>query len=125
MVTMFQPWTAKLVRERKKFQTIRPIGQREIKVGEKISLREWSGLPYRSKQISIYDGVITDVIFLVIFPFGIGKGEELEHFNSIYKTSDDFAVADGFIDFLDMSIWFDEQYGLPFHGRLIRWREEV
>jgi hypothetical protein len=124
MVTMFQHWTAKLVRERKKFQTIRPIGKRVPQVGEKISLREWSGLPYKSKQVLIYDGVIEDVFYVDIFPGGPGvKWKDVFRFYVLYKTYNDFAVADGYINYAHMANWFATQYGLPFTGRLIVWKE--
>lgn len=35
----------------------------------------------------------------------------------------DFAQADGFDDYMDMSDWFADTHGLPFEGKLIRWSE--
>jgi len=33
----------------------------------------------------------------------------------------DFAKADGFDEFMDMSEWFSDTHGLPFEGVLIKW----
>jgi hypothetical protein len=49
-VLMFQPRFAPLVEAGTKTQTIRPVRRRPIVVGDELSLRAWTGLPYRSPQ---------------------------------------------------------------------------
>lgn len=48
-VIMFQPWLARKVEDGSKLTTIRGNRKRPIKVGDTLSLREWTGKPYRSK----------------------------------------------------------------------------
>jgi hypothetical protein len=127
MVIMFQPWAAKLVREHKKFQTVRPLGKRAVKSGDRVSLREWAGLPYRSPQVRIYDSVIKVVIPIKLSPGLIecdGKAL-LDLFDDIYDGYNDFAQRDGFGDFNEMTCWFAQNYGIPFIGRLITWEMPV
>jgi hypothetical protein len=37
------------------------------------------------------------------------------------QTDNEFAQADGFESFMDMSRWFEQTHGLPFDGVLIKW----
>ena len=37
------------------------------------------------------------------------------------QTDNEFAEADGFGSFMEMSKWFEETHGLPFDGVVIRW----
>jgi len=52
----------------------------------------WSELPYRSPQVELGRGIITD------------------------------AEADGFTGLKEFVDWFDQTHGLPFTGVLIKWR---
>ncbi|MGR9108748.1 MAG: hypothetical protein ACU843_17665 [Gammaproteobacteria bacterium] len=71
-----------------------------------MSLRAWTGKPYRSKQRELRKAQCIEVRPLVIDQ----------------DFSDDrMARADGFIDAADMKEWFEETHGLPFTGTLIRW----
>lgn len=38
-------------------------------------------------------------------------------------TDNEFAEADGFESFMDLSAWFDETHGLPFEGTVIYWEQ--
>lgn len=38
-------------------------------------------------------------------------------------TDNEFAQADGFTSFMDLSDWFRQVHGLPFEGVVIRWDE--
>lgn len=49
-VRMFKPHFALLVESGAKAQTVRPTPKRMPKPGDRISLRCWSGAPYRSKH---------------------------------------------------------------------------
>jgi hypothetical protein len=37
------------------------------------------------------------------------------------QTDNEFAEADGFEGFMDMSAWFEKTHGLPFEGVVIHW----
>lgn len=114
-VRMFKPQFADAVRQGTKRQTVRPIPVRLPKAGDRISLRMWSGKPYRSKQtllretmvISVSDCCITGVSVTV-------RGRE--------QDPEIFARADGFDSFATMRQWFLETHGLPFQGILIEWQ---
>ena len=121
-VIMFKDQFAELVRTGKKLQTIRPVPKRIIKVGDKLSLRRWTGLPYRSKQEVLADAVNTDVLKCEV---GISKlmidGTILRAPGLLNK----FAALDGFPNWQELEFWFARTHGLPFNGVLIRWRLEV
>lgn len=115
IVKLFQPRFAPMVRDGTKLNTIRPLPKRPQdmpKVGWEISLREWEGKPYRSKQRVLKESVITRVEMCEITEFGAtieGEGHP------------DLAERDGFKDWPDMRSWFDSTHGLPFKGVFIGW----
>lgn len=115
MIRMFKPQFAPLVESGAKCQTVRPTPECMPKVGEPISLRAWTGLPYRSKQRVLRESVIVAVACVDVTETGVAV-------NSLAEPCDDFARADGFKDFHEMSEWFKAQHGLPFEGILIRWK---
>ena len=41
--------------------------------------------------------------------------------DQIEQTDNEFAQADGFANFMEMSAWFDKTHGLPFDGVVINW----
>lgn len=82
--------------------------------GDTISLREWTGKPYRSKQRVLMDATITKVSMVDITETGISV-------NSWAEPCHDFAQADGFRDFFELRDWFIQTHGLPFYGILIEW----
>lgn len=64
IIKLFQPRFAPMVKDGTKLNTIRPLPKRERdmpQVGWDISLREWSGKPYRSKQRVLKESVIEGV----------------------------------------------------------------
>ena len=113
-VRMFKPQFAPLVESGVKRQTVRPYPKRMPKAGDQISLREWTGKPYRSKQRVLREAVITEVSSVDITETGIAV-------NSYAEPCDDFAVADGFRDFFELRDWFKATHGLPFEGVVIKW----
>lgn len=113
-VRLFQPRFAALVEAGTKTQTVRPWPSRMPKAGDKISLRAWTGKPYRSKQRVLREAVITACLPVDISEHSVAV-------NSCVEICDDFARADGFLNFNDMAAWFQEVHGLPFYGVLIRW----
>lgn len=117
-VRMFKPKFARLVESGEKCQTVRPIPKRMPKAGDKISLRMWTGKPYRSKQQVLRETVISEVKYVDIT-------ENIIAVESVAVTSDEFSRADGFRDFFEMREWFKNEHGLPFEGIVIKWPNNV
>lgn len=116
-VRMFKPEFALKVRSGSKRQTIRPVPKRLPKVGDFESWRQWSGKPYRSKQIELALVQITEVK-----PITITKrcrveldGRDLSSLAVVH-----LAHGDGFNEGRDLLDWFIIEHGLPFSGILIR-----
>ena len=117
-VRMFKPQFADLVASGKKLQTVRPLCKRMPKKGDTISLRKWSGAPYRSKQVVLCNSIIRDVRLVKITEKD-GGCHQTSPSDGI--SSHDFARADGFKDFFEMRDWFKSQHTLPFVGIVIYW----
>lgn len=126
-VRMFKPRFARLVESGKKKQTIRPTPKRFPKPGDLISLREWSGKPYRSKQRLLMEACITDVRVCAITDNGIGIETEGSKDSLVMldeQRRDRFAKADGFNDWNEMRDWFKTEHKqLPFVGIVIYWEK--
>jgi len=94
------------------------------KVGEKISLRIWSGKPYRSKQITIYD----DIEIKKIYNIEIMTTEDGVFFviNNVIRNINTISNNDG-LNYKDLLSWFvdDPKYNLYFSGQIICWNEIV
>lgn len=106
-----------LILEGKKSQTVRKSCR--FKVGEVISLRQWTGLPYRSKQKKICWVSIRSIQKCRVSPLCVSvmdKGLP----PTIVKL-DAFAQADGFLNPFDMICWLARTHALPFDGFLIKW----
>lgn len=117
-VRMFKPQFAGMVEDGDKLQTVRPTPERMPKAGDRISLRTWTGKPYRSKQRILREATITKVARVEITETGIAV-------NSLAEPCDDFARADGFLDFFEFADWFRNTHGLPFEGIVIYWRNDT
>lgn len=87
------------------------------KVGDKISLREWTGKPYRSRQRILKESVITRVDDIYINHGGI----ELNGSTLFEHAARRFAQADGFQSEREMIDWFKSTHGLSFLGVVISW----
>ena len=112
-VLMFQERFVAGIRSGEKRQTIRKKAR--CKPGDVLSLRRWTGRPYRSKQEEIRRAVCTGVSIVGIV--GPAPGAKVR----LSVPLDEFARRDGFRDWADMRAWFEREHGLPFVGRLIRW----
>ena len=91
------------------------------KVGDVISLREWTGKPYRSKQRVLRSSVITKVAEIQILHdvfFLLSTELCIDVFASDVDT---FARDDGFNDWDDLLDWFTKNHQLPFYGIIIKW----
>lgn len=123
-VKMFKPRFAELVRSGAKRQTIRPTPKVLPEAGDIIDCRQWSGLPYRSKQIRLGEFPVSEVGSVSIRKWCVQltliNRNELMFAGTVQLR--DFAQADGFDSFDDMLEWFNENHGLPFGGILIKWR---
>ena len=116
-VKTFEPRFVDAIRNGEKTQTIRPVPKRKISPGDFLSLRRWSGRPYFSKMDHIGQAVVTAVYDIEISEdagIAIDRG-------AINIEYNDFARQEGFRNWADMLEFFDDHYGLPFRGVLIRW----
>ena len=112
-VRMFQPRFAKLVKAGTKRQTIRPVPKRMPKQGDTVSLRMWTGKPYRSKQLIlrtaqinyVADVKITRNTLIIAGWYRCTKPNQAGH-------RDEQARLDGFRDWKEMRDWFASAYGL-------------
>ncbi len=117
-VLMFQPQFSGKVEAGEKHQTIRPARKLPIQVGDKLSLREWTGKPYRSKQRVLRETVCTKTIGVRLDYFDlIEVGGQLLNRNAQQW----FAQDDGFENSMAMLTWFAKTHGLPFSGVMIVW----
>ena len=111
-VILFQPRFHDAVRSGTKRQTIRLPRKRPIRPGDPLSLRAWSGKPYRSKQTILGFGVCMAADQITI---------------DLYFDDDAEAKRDGFDDAREMIDWFIDNHGMPtptqpFVGTRIVWR---
>ena len=122
---MFKPQFAPLVEAGRKLQTVRPTPKRMPKPGDKISLRAWTGKPYRSKQRVLMDTTITRVAsFRMDYDDRNGMawwefevdGTPMDSVEAVQ-----FAKSDGFASVPEMAEWFRSTHGLPFEGIVIHW----
>lgn len=120
VVFMFQDRFAAKVIDGSKNQTIRKTSKRIIRVGDTLSLRKWSGSPYRSKQVILREALCTGVD-----PLTIDRCGDIRIGNSGFVLLTRYARAmakkDGFEDSDAMLDWFQKTHGLPFEGVLIQW----
>lgn len=117
-VLMLQPRFEEAVVSGRKPHTIRPHrrdGRPRARVGEPLSIRVWTGKPYRSKQHEIAQVVVTEVSECIV-------GTHAAMVDFVIMDSEPFARADGFADWNELTSWFRSTHGLPFVGVLIRWR---
>lgn len=121
-VLMFQPQFADKVESGQKRQTIRPRRNRPIKVGDKLSLRKWSGKAYRSKQVVLRESECVGVSSVKLWLGSLGHYWALvDGISLTAREIETFAVNDGFQNAVAMAEWFDGVHGLPFEGDLIQW----
>ena len=115
-VLTFLPRFHDQVRDGRKPNTIRAPRKRPIHVGDRLSLRRWTGRPYNSKQEVLREAVCTRLHLVTIWPDRVEKGAE------VIDTPEglhDFARSDGFKDWPDMRTHFGKR--LPFTGTMIGW----
>jgi len=103
-----------------KHHTIRQ-GQR-FKVGEFFSPRIWSGKPYASKQITIYNPVRIEQIYNIHFD---GKEFYINGFLCAFTTTIRLASNDGFLPQHEFLQAFKDWFTKPFTGQIICWNKDI
>ena len=119
LVIMFQQRFAADVRAGWKTQTIRPNGRRaRPKMGQKVSLRQWSGKPYRSPQI-----LLRETRLSLVQKFRANwEARQVWVDGVLLEGCDSFARADGFADMAAMASWFLANHkGTEFEGFVMHW----
>lgn len=122
IIKMFQPQFHAAVESGAKRQTIRPKMKprkdgRPVKLppaGAEISLRAWTGMPYRSKQRELRKSILTGTHRCYV-------GMAIVAVDGSDVDKQKFAEADGFESFEEMRDWFARTHGLPFEGTLYKW----
>ena len=114
----FQKQFAPLVERGEKTQTIRALRKtRHARVGERVQL--YTGMRTKAcRKLVEPDPVCVAVERVVIDQFVVlVDGRALSK-----RAANDFAKADGFLDFPAMRDWFKRTHELPFEGVLIKWK---
>ena len=117
MNIMFQPQFEPLIVSGTKLHTVRPLGKSRLRVGMALSLRVWTGKPYRSKQREFLKSTVKDVCRVIITDGEI----HLDNVQLSPQGREEFAHNDGFKDFAELRAWFVNAHGLPFVGKVIYW----
>jgi hypothetical protein len=132
-VKMVSPQFCTAVETDAKRQTVRPLPKGQWPMaGDLISLRAWTGKPYRSKQRVLREGTITKVEGCNVHADGVElgagtmrvfwMGEKGKRAMCLYS----FARHDGFADWPEMKAWFLATHKtLPFEGVVIQWRPDA
>jgi hypothetical protein len=92
------------------------------KAGEIISLREWAGKPYRSKQRELGMSAVTRVEEITLRDTGRELLATLGGESLSPEELNAFARNDGFNGAIEMFDWLQAQHGLPFTGIVIHWK---
>jgi hypothetical protein len=116
---MFQPQFSEMIQSGRKYHTIRPRRKIPLRIGQPLSLRVWTGLPYRSKQQEFHSSSVMKVEEITITESAIIVGKE----SLVGEQQDIFAWHDGFEAAAALRDWFVKNHGLPFIGELIYWRD--
>lgn len=118
-VRLFMPEFHQAVREYRKRMTLRQPGKQDVRPGDLLLLRGWSGKPYRSPQIHLGAGLVTRVDILRVWRGGIiGADWEAQEGDLSLEA---FAQLDGFTGWDAMRGFFTARYGLPTLVNAIRW----
>ena len=117
----FKKQFAEAVEHGNKRQTVRAPrkdGRPHAKVGDTLKL--YTGM--RTKQCRLLaTATVTHIDRIRIEPMCMFLNGSFMPVFDACQTDDGFAVADGFKNFMDMSLWFATVHGLPFEGFVIHW----
>lgn len=121
---MFKPQFAPMVEAGTKCQTVRPTPKRMPKFGDKISLRTWTGKPYRSKQRVLRESTVWSVEPIIIERGPIWPNVWVDGLRLNAAETVAFAEADGFDGPNEFAEWFESNHSLPFVGIVIYWQND-
>jgi hypothetical protein len=107
----FKPEFVARIHQRVKVSTIRPT--RRLEPGDRVSLRIWTGKPYRSKQKEFGQAIILEINRVIfVNPFEVAcEGRFLTASECVT-----LAHQEGFNTGVEMFQWFEKQHGFPFKG---------
>lgn len=106
-----------MIQSGRKYHTIRPPARRRrYAKGDALSLRVWTGKPYRSKQCEFASAIVEKTCFISI---ELIADMRLDGKWLTEEEQDRFAYADGFNNAADLRGWFVVHHSLPFHGTVI------
>lgn len=114
-VLMFQPQFEKPILEGRKGSTIRKTAR--CKEGDVLSLRLWTGKPYRSKQHCMMQAACQAIADVRIYSDRIS----LDGMVCTERERDAVVKREGFTSWEALRKWFADQHGLPFSGQMIIW----
>ena len=120
-VIMCQPQFHQAILDGIKTTTIRKAAR--CVPGDALSLRSWSGKPYRSKHLILAESTCKSIRSIAIYanrqkPLIRIDGEEQGS-----SVLDKIAQADGFPNVKALVDWFAATYSLPFYGEIIAWND--
>lgn len=96
----------------------RKDGRPRAVVGERISLRVWTGRPYASKQREFAQATVLHVIPVRVTKAGVWRPDLRCDLKRSYV-----ARRDGFANWREMRAFFEVNGGLPFEGVLVVWKD--
>lgn len=109
-----------------KISTIRGYGNK-VQVGDTVSMRYWSGAPYRSKTVEFWMDTVASIEPCLIghstSDVFICVGQNHRHIS--YDSRHAIARGEGFKDWWEMSQFFIAMHDLPFCGKIIRWQPKL
>lgn len=121
MNLMFQPQFEPMIVSGRKVHTIRPKRKVPLRPGQPLSLRVWTGIPYRSPQREFMRALVKKVETIVI------DFHNCMHVGGVALTlveQNRLAWQDGFETYADLLCWFINNHQLPFRGEIIYWKRK-
>jgi hypothetical protein len=112
---MFQPQFEKPILDGRKGSTIRKTAR--CKEGDVLSLRLWTGKPYRSSQYCMMQVACQAIAEVRIYSDRIS----LDGMVCTESERDAIVRREGFGSWKAMRDWFQSTHGLPFSGEMIIW----
>ena len=104
----------------RKPHTVRRKRKKPLRIGQPLSLRVWTGKPYRSKQREFHYSTVKKVV-----PFHLDYSDVMivDGVHLSILAQNDFAWHDGFENADEMRKWFLKTHAFPFDGEVIYWRK--
>lgn len=92
-------------------------GRPRAREGETVSLRVWTGLPYRSKQREFAQRPVKFTFPVRVSAGGIDRLDLAEGRSRL--STKHLARSLGFKNWREARRWYEEAHGLPFEGELV------